>query len=280
MLTKLIIDSTFLLCNPSAELLDKQSVKEHVKRLEYSFLELGECTYKVLIEKGIDVHRFRAGLLSLDISRKYEHQEFIHNHLMNVDHEMTFTDLWARLANYWDFLNFDLLEHVISKFGGEDLKQQMKSYKSNLQHFRKATRVCDFITCWPARGQTPPETELREFVAKVGYHWENCTLEDLERLAGVITRKFFLPKFALRLKEILPGSICITWLIPVQFVKGLKEAIGTTSSTFFVEQEIETITIDGENCYPSHEGTMTSGYLREPCSSVTTLKPHMLVVNE
>ena len=140
--------------------------------------------------------------------------------------------------------------YIINKFGGEDLKQKMESYKLDLQSFRKATRLCDFISCWPVKGQTPPETELREFVAKVGHHWDDCTLEDLETLKGVITRKFFLPDFTLQLKKITEGSIIITWLIPTPFVMALQEAIETTSSEFFVEQEIETITIDGQQCYP------------------------------
>ena len=156
-------------------MLDKHSVKQHVSQLEDRFLELTECTYELLVDRSIDVNRLRARLVSLDVSRKHEHQEFINNHLMNVDQKMTFTDLWARLGNYWDFLNFDLLEHVINKFGSEDLKKEIKSYKHNLQSFRRSTRLCDFIDCWPVRGQSPPKTELREFVTKVGRQWENCT---------------------------------------------------------------------------------------------------------
>ena len=101
------------------------------------------------------------------------------------------------------------------------------------------------------RGQSPPETELRKFVRKVGYHWDSCTLEDLETLKGVITRKFFLPGFAFQLGEIMEGSITITWLVPVTFVKTLQEAIETTSSVFFMEQNIETVTVDGKECYSS-----------------------------
>ena len=164
---------------------------------------------------------------------------------------MTLTDLWARLGNYWDFLNFDLLEHVINKFGSAGLKYKMESYKDDLQSFRKSTRLCDFIDCWPVRGQNPPEMELREFVVKAGHHWDNCTLEDLEKLKGVITRKFFLPEFVLRLREIKEGCITITWLIPVPFVKVLQEAIESTNSEFFMEQKIETITIDGQECHSS-----------------------------
>ena len=117
---------------------------------------------------------------------------------MKIDPGTTFDDLWAKLSKYWNFLNFDLLEHVVSIFGSEDLKHKMKSCEHDLQSFRKATKLCDFIDCWPVRGQTPPEKELQIFVAKMGHQWDNCTLEDLDTLEGAITRKFFLPKCALQ----------------------------------------------------------------------------------
>ena len=249
--TRVTLQLSSFITHPSAVLLDKCSVKQHVNQLEDCFVELTECTYEILVEKGIDVHRLHARLVSLDVFRRHEHQEFVDKHLMNIDQNMTFNNLWARLGSYWDFLNFDLLEHIINKFGSEDLKQKMKSYKHDLQSFRRSTRLCDFIDCWPVRGQTPPETELRRFVVKVGHHWDSCTLEDLETLKGVITRKLFLPGFALQLEEIMKGSITITWLIPVPFVKTLMEAIETTGSEFFLEQKIETITIDGQVWYPS-----------------------------
>ena len=231
--------------------MNKESVEQHIKQLESRFRDLVYCTHIALVGNGINVDKLYAWLVALDVSQKHEHQEFIDHHLMNIHQDTTFSNLWAKLGKYWDFLNFDLLEHVINKFGSEDHKHKMKSYKHDLQFFRKSTRLCDFIHCWPVRGQTPPETELREFIMKVGHQWDSCTLEDLESLKGVITRKFFLPEFTLQLKKLMEGSITITWLIPVPFVKRLQEAIESTSSKFFMEQKIETIIVDGQECYPT-----------------------------
>ena len=236
-----------------AVLLDKESVKQHVKQLQTRFRDLVISSYTILVYKHVDVdlRGFRSSLLALDVFQKHEHQQFINDHLMKIDPATTFDDLWAKLNYYWNFLNFDLLEHIVSVFGSEDLKQKMESYEHDLQSFRKSTRLCDFISCWPVRGQTPPETELKEFIMKVGHQWDSCTLEDLESLKGVITRKFFLPEFTIRLKRLMEGSITITWLIPVPFVKSLREDVQHTSSEFFMEQSIEAVIIDGRECYPT-----------------------------
>ena len=251
------------LCSPAVSL-DKQSVKQQVKKLEKRFSDLVDFVYRALLRKNTEdnVRYFRSSFLSLDVSRKHEHHNFIHEQLMKMDKEATFDEIWEKLTDYWNFLNFDLLDYIVDKFDIDHLKQKMDSYEHDLQSFRKATRLCDFIYCWPVQGETPPETELREFVAKMKHDWDNCTLEDLESLKGVITRKFFLPEFALLLKQIKEGCVVITWLIPTPFVKALQEAIKTTNSEFFIEHKIETITIDGQDCYPSLEQNLS--YLQEP----------------
>ena len=89
---------------------------------------------------------------------------------MKMSKEATFDEIWEKLTDYWNFLNFDLLEYVVDKFDIDQLKQKMESYEHDLQSFWKATRLCDFIDRWPVQGETPPDAELREFVAKMGHH--------------------------------------------------------------------------------------------------------------
>ena len=255
----------------SAALLDRQSIKQQVKQLQDHFIRLAYCTYEELVDKGVSVHNVHAWLISLDVFRQREHQDFIKDNLTNIEKGTHLSNLWARLGTYWNFLNFDLLKHVIKKFGSENLKQKMKSYKCDLQSFRRVTRVCDFIDCWPVQGEAP-EADLREFVTKMKHDWNNCTLEDLDKIKGVITCKFFIPKFALWLRDIKEGCITIVWLIPVSLVKALQEAIEGTSSEFFMEHKIETITIDGQECYPTTTRNLVE-YSEKQLTSESVAKP-------
>ena len=58
----------------SAALLDRQSIKQQVKRLQDHFIRLTYCTYKELVDKGISVHNVHAWLISLDVFRQREQQ--------------------------------------------------------------------------------------------------------------------------------------------------------------------------------------------------------------
>ena len=244
-----------------------------MKELEESFSDLVDQAYEALLERTVDknVHSFRSIFLSLNVSRKYLHQKFIQDNL-KIDEETTFDDLWMKLAFYWNFLNFDLLEHVINKFRIEDLKQKMESYKDELQSFRKATRLCVFVNCWPLNGEMPPETEFREFVTKIDLDWENCTLEDIETKRRIFIRKFLLPEYALQPGEITKGCIAITWLVPAPFVNDLQKDIKGTTSEFFKKERIITITIDGQECYPTPTRNLVE-YSGKQLTSETVTKP-------
>ena len=176
------------------------------------------------------MHRF---LLLL----KYEYQEFIHEHVMQIDTETTLDELWMRLSSYWNFLNFDLLEHVISNFDSEDLKHKMESYKHDLQSFRNSTRLCDFIDYWPASKEPFPAMDFKRLSVALDWDWNSCTLEDLDRLEGSLTSTLNMPKFAFLLKDIKhEGRITfITWLILVSLnferASDAREGVAITQTT-------------------------------------------------
>ena len=107
-----VLGNTLYSLYSPAVVLDKESVKEYVSQLQTRFRDLVICTYRMLLNQRVDVDLrcFRSSLLALDVFQKDEHQDFINEHLMKIDPETTFDDLWAKLSKYWNFLNFDLLE--------------------------------------------------------------------------------------------------------------------------------------------------------------------------
>ena len=149
-------------------------------------------------------------------------------HVMQLDKATTLDDLWTKLNSHWNFLNFNLLELVISNFDSEDLKHKMESYKHDLQPFRKSTRLCDFIECWPVHREPSPEVNIKRISVALNLDWNSCTLEHLDRVEGLLASTRNLPKFAFFLKDIEPNPVIITWLIPESAV--MQSYIGVTNT--------------------------------------------------
>ena len=148
-----------------------------------------------------------------------------------------------KLNNYWNYLNFSLLEDVIKTFCREALMARMEEYKKKLEDFRCKTRLCVFA-----------ETEqicllagenLKEFVVKHDKNWTMCTLQDLENWKKSLTETLLLPSFAVKPRKISTGCVSITWAIPAMFTPSLVEKLKTLDKNFCKEHKIMSLTLDG-----------------------------------
>ena len=169
----------------------------------------------------------------------YEYEMFIHRHLMKMGKETTFHDLWVRLCDCWNFLDFNLLKHVITRFGSEDLKQKNETYEHDLQSFQKVARVCDFIDYWPGQKQSHPGTGFKKLFVKLKCDWDNYTLEDFQTTNEKLSRLLRVPNFSLgliKIEQIEPGCE-VTWLMYVDLSEELSEEIEASLGTITIAQE-------------------------------------------
>jgi len=171
-------------------------VRAQVKTLQGNFHEIADRTIDRILDKKMSVQTFRLRIITrMDVSEQVEHCDFIEHYLMKLEPGTTIEDLLCRLSLYWNFLNYNLLQHIVNIFGDEQLKHDMEDYVEGLKVFRANTKLCDFIDNWQLRGQKPPKADLQELVIKkiMDKKWEECTLEDVEKIEETLTHKFLLP---------------------------------------------------------------------------------------
>ena len=191
-----------------------------------------------------------------------------------IDKKMTIAEIWIELNSYWNFLNYEMLQHVLTKFTNDALQERMDQYTTKIREFFKATRLCDFVKCWPVRGTTPPVDHLRKFI--------ECTLKDLDELKGSLARKLFLPNFSIILEDFSEGCVRIQFSVFPSLVAHLQADIKNTDLKEFVDMGIEAITVDGVVCYeaPLLQYTTHLKQLytsRSPLHTLTDSKPKHLL---
>ena len=219
----------------------KVVIKHDIEILEREFGVLVDSAFNKVRDVKLDI--FKSRLVNLPIKHKHLHKDFF----QKFEAEITSGDLnkmWFTLNGYWDYLNYSLLEHIISKFGDCELQRQFQDYKKKLTEFHHRTRLRDFVGEYC---EILPDQKL--FALKLDERWDDCTLEDLEMLKANITQKFFLPSFVLQLQEIRPGCINITWAVPHLIASALKETLeNTDTKEFYKTHGILSIRIDGQEC--------------------------------
>ena len=244
------------------------NLKSQIDSLQKEFVKLRDDVYESV--KSQPVGTFKVKLLSLDANTQQHHETALKEIICDKE---TVDDIWIELGSYMNFLNYELLLHVLGKFKNAHLLRRMNEYADKMRKFFKTTRLCTFLNCWPVRGNTPPEEELRNFLtAKTTKDWNTCTLEELDNTRESLARKLLLPKFALILENASRGCVSITFSIPPSLVAQLQEDIKNTELKVFVEMDIETIIVDGVVCYEAPLLQYTT-HLKQLYTSRSPLQP-------
>ena len=221
-------------------------IAERIRTMEIKFVQLVD---KVQEEHNIPLQRLKRCITLLPASTKDQHIAFIRENLSEIKESKCMEDIFLLLNLYWDFLNYTLLEHIVSEFGNNDTKAAMAKYVCELVAFRRATKLSEFISHWPCTGKVPPD--MSRLVIKMDRDWSNCTLEDVEQFRRTLTQKLLLPSFTVLLRDAEQGCISLTWLIPSSIVKILSKDIHNTKLDWFKEHHIERLAIDGQDLYSS-----------------------------
>ena len=224
--------------------LSPKEIASEMEKLEAEFEELKDDVFESVKKQPVDT--FKVRLTSFKVNDKQYHMEYVKEMIAGKD---SVDGVWVELNDYLNFLNYEMLQHVLTKFKNTILQKRMDSYTAKVKSFFKHTRICNFILCWPIQGYTPPVENLKEFIVGSSKNWDTCTLEELENLKGRLASKLLLPTFILILEKASKGSLSVCFSIPPSLVKQLQAEVKNTPLREFVEMEIESITVDGVVCY-------------------------------
>ena len=228
-------------------------VPKRIQIIDDKFYQLVSKVQYGLVQENIPLRNLKHCITLLPASIRYQHKAFIEEKVKAIANSESIEEIFGVVNLYWDFLNYTLLENIVSKFGNNDTKAAMTEYVTELVAFRKVTKLSDFITHWPCTGRVPPDMSnlVTKIKDKMGKDWSNCTLQDVEHFKITLTQKLLLPSFGVILREAEQGCISLTWLIPTTIVKYLSKDIHDIKPEWFKEHHIERLAIDGQDLYSS-----------------------------
>ena len=237
------------------------TLEDQVQYFESEFGELVKGACQDALQQEMNPSVFLSCITCLPVSARPIHESFILERLTHIPAPLTFESIWLHLNTYWDFLNYGLLEHVITNFGGDVLKWKMQRYVQELSTFKQTTRFCDFVQC-KCKRDTPLEENLKKVVIKMHHEWSKCTLQDIESSGRALVQKFFLPEFEIILQKAERGCVCVTWLTSPSTATLLQQNLANIETEFFKEHSIDSVTVDGQDIYLTPVKKY-GGYLRE-----------------
>ena len=167
---------------------------EELQLLEKEYTVVGMTSLASLTHSKLPTSHLRQHILHLpqQHSVRDKYKKLLERYSRSpANSSASLEQLFLSFSPYCDFLNPDLLEHLVGSFGDQVSQAIISAYLTRLRQFRKRTSLRSILGKWV--GLTPPEyVEVR---LEMGVAWGRRTLEDLEVFRSHPTRvQWFLKR--------------------------------------------------------------------------------------
>ena len=248
------------------------NVKTKIKTFEKRFNHLKKVTRECLGKRGVSVKSVADALTSLPADDVDEHKQFLESHIRDLYQATDHSELFGIMNFNWNYLSYQLLDHLIQEFELNEVKGVMEAYKNDLQQFRKNTPLTRFCQTQTKR-KLRLDPEFREMVAE--FNWpDDVTLEVVEQFRQEYACHYSLRNFAMMCAQIHPGSFIVSWFIPESIVEKLRANV---PRVVLREHSVTNLKIDGKCVYSSlkHQVSQSlESYKKCYCNSDYTLGVH------
>ena len=231
---------------------EAEETKEEVKQLERKFDDIILHAQDDMIRNKIEVLHLRHSIVRLPGYLKREHRLFVSKVKTELKKAESIEDIFFAVEDYWDFLNYSLLEHIIDRHASDNIKMEMAKYAAQISVFRRKTRLDKFSKIYK-RKQKKVDEMFRTLVIKHEIQLSTTTLQEVEEIRHDICSELSLEEFSLQLAAVAPGSLVITWLVPQSLVAYIQKSIILISSAMR-KHHVSQLTIDGFIVYDSTIG--------------------------
>ena len=251
------------------------TVSSQIETLEEQFDDIHDCLVTELSEGGAtSVDKLLQALTKLPFAFRKEYESTVQYMLPDLEKKNIVRNLFLRLNPLFTFIDYKLLEHLVSKFGSPELKGNMLSYVEKVQLFKKVTTVSELMDYWP--GLEVPHVNYNRLRAKFEHDPRTYTLENLDSFR----RKFFNH---LRLSEFISVSILMLlepassffaeWFVPTVIVPELMEAFGHMDKTFFQVEQLIELSLDESMLY--QRNVLSESAVNESGMSLLSASTHV-----
>ena len=241
-------------------------VRSDIDQLKEKFESLKNSIREEIEKAGVAVKTLVDKIMTFPATKREPHEEFLMKYADKFRESKSILSVFDRLSMHWDYLNYDILDHLIATFKKSfshphKLNQQLIAYKSSLRHFLEHTDLEDFCEAEEEeRYMEPPDG----FMTLVSHHdWKKpISLKKIDEFRRRFAYKYDLRACAIFLLRVGNGSVIVTLLVPYS----IKLMLKSTESEFFTEHGITRLELNSTLIYS--QGQQVSIFLNSTFNSL------------
>ena len=215
-----------------------QGIKNKAAKLKKRFTSVVIHTKICFIDKEEESRKFlrdfKITLTSLPLFTQYEDKDFLKEEENRIDEAKNVVEIFKILEPYWNYVDYDFLEHIIEEFGTSELQEEMEKYITELDQFEKETTVHDFNSA--TQGKVIVPAHYRNLAVKLEKDPKRFTLHDVRQFKKSLLNESSLKEYAVLLEGVSCSSVEILLAFPPEAYAKLSEVI--SASQFRKEHEV------------------------------------------
>ena len=193
------------------------NIDDQVKQFDDSFSALVFHLRNEMLQNQVSVSSLQDTLALIPSLIKLEHHQFMTQNRCKIMDEKEIGDIFLHLNDYWTYLEYSLLEHIIQRHSSllsRDLQEEMTKYKKDIEGFKQRTTMEQLLDAGLGVVRKEPPHNFSRIVTKLKRNPSQCTLKDLDNFRRRMCVEFNLPTFIMLLESVENGSLYIKWHIP------------------------------------------------------------------
>ena len=208
------------------------------------FVSLRTATRQELERAGVSVASLLDTLYDLPTAKKAQHQDFFMKYERHFEDCRSIEGVFRKLNTHWNYLNMDILAHLITKFSVRCLYTQLSAYEEELEHFMERTTLREYYEVEADHEEAEVPEGFIKLVSK--HNWEEpIYLKKVDEFRRKLARKYDLHACAVILVSMDIGSVVITMMVPESVVVMVR----STATEFFKEHGIVHLQLNGTCVY-------------------------------
>ena len=218
-----------------------QGIKNKAAKLKKKFTSVVIHTKICFTEKEEESKKFlkklKITLTSLPLFTQYEDKDFLKEEKIRIEKAKDVDEIFEVLKPYWNYVDYDFLEHIIEEFGTEEIQEEMKEYVAELELFEKETTVHDFSLVIQGKEVIP--AHYIKLAVKLEKDPKRFTLHDVRQFKKSVENDSSLKEYVVLLQEMSCSSVEIFLAFPPEAYAKLSEVIST--SQFRKEHKVASV---------------------------------------
>ena len=222
-----------------------KQIEEEISHLDDRYADLRTNTHLYMIERESAsptfLQTFRVTILELPQREQVRYPTLFEN-TYNIRFAPDVSQIFDIIRPYSNYMNYELLQWIITKFGNPPLKQEMSGYVVELETFEMKTTIMEFVAAGNDCAEIPDD--YRKVIVKMRKDASQCTLHEVRMFVKKeLAKKSRVMLHALMLQQMFVNTVIVTLGVPRDSLAHLALAFDTE---FQEAHSIFTVVIDGD----------------------------------